>query len=205
MRCSMAVILTFLGLSLLVEGAYAVVSPKAQIQETVDQVIEVLREKQLQGDSRRQMLSRLIRARFNFEIMSQRTLGKYWKTATSAEQERFVELYSDLLEASYIGRIEAYSDETVDYREEKIDEGRAEVATTVNSGNTHIPIVYRLVQQGDGWFVYDVVIEEVSLIRNYRNSYGEIVRKEGYAGLFGRMEEKISELRQSSASATGQQ
>jgi phospholipid transport system substrate-binding protein len=178
-------------------AAYSAVAPKTQIQDTVDRVIDVLRDKQLQGEARRQTLSRLIRARFDFVIMSQRTLGKYWRTASTAEQEKFVQLFSDLLEASYIGRIEAYSDETVNYGEERIEADRAEVATTVNSGNTHIPIVYRMVQQGGEWYVYDVIIEEVSLIRNYRSSYGEIVRKEGFSGLFQRMEEKIKELRQS--------
>lgn len=185
--------------------AYSAVSPKAQVQETVDQVINVLRDKQIQGEARRQTLSRLIRTRFDFHIMSQRTLGRYWRTATAAEQEKFVQLFSDLLEASYIGRIEAYSDETVTYGEERIEGDRAEVSTTVNSGNTHVPIVYRMVQKGTEWYVYDVIIEEVSLIRNYRNSYGEIVRKEGFSGLFRRMEEKINELQQSSSGASGQQ
>lgn len=184
----------FCSLLLWVSPANSAVSPKAMIQLTVDQVIEVLHDKQLQGDPRRQKLSSLIRARFDFTIMSQRTLGKYWKTATAAEQERFVTLYSELLEANYISRIEAYSDETVSYGEETIEEDRAEVATLLNSGNTHIPIDYRLTQKGDDWFVYDVIVEEVSLIRNYRSSYGEIVRNDGFAGLFGRMEQKIAEL-----------
>jgi phospholipid transport system substrate-binding protein len=183
--------------------ANSAVTPKEQIQTTVDQVIEVLRDKRLQGEPRRQTLSHLIRARFNFNIMSQRTLGKYWKSATPAEQEHFVTLFSDLLEASYIGRIEGYSDEIVSYGEEKIDNDRAEVETQLNSGGTHIPINYRMVLQGDQWFVYDVVIEEVSLIKNYRNSYGEIVRKEGFSGLFTRMEEKIKELQHSSVSGAG--
>lgn len=204
MRCFKILILVSCWLSLCVLPAYSVASPKAQVQATVDQVIDVLRDKQLQGEPRRQTLSRVIRARFDFTIMSQRTLGKYWRTATEAEQERFVSLFSELLEASYIGRIEDYSDETVSFGEEKIEENRAEVATTVHSGNTHIPIDYRLVLKGDDWFVYDVVIEEVSLIRNYRSTYGEIVRKENFSGLFKRMEEKIAELRQSSGETTGQ-
>lgn len=204
MRCFKILILVSCWLSLCVLPAYSVASPKAQVQATVDQVIDVLRDKQLQGEPRRHTLSRVIRARFDFTIMSQRTLGKYWRTATEAEQERFVSLFSELLEASYIGRIEDYSDETVSFGEEKIEENRAEVATTVHSGNTHIPIDYRLVLKGDDWFVYDVVIEEVSLIRNYRSTYGEIVRKENFSGLFKRMEEKIAELRQSSGETTGQ-
>lgn len=183
------------GMLLLASLAWATPSPREQVQQTVDQVIAVLRDKAVTGQPRRETLSRLIRARFDFAAMSQRTLGKYWKDASAKEQARFVELFSDLLEVSYIGRIEAYSDETVSYRGERVEGDLAEVDTSIHSGNVDIPINYRLVRKNGGWFVYDVVIEEVSLIRNYRNSYGEIVRKEGYAGLFARMETKISELR----------
>jgi phospholipid transport system substrate-binding protein len=180
---------------LLATLASAGTSPQEQVRQTVDQVLDVLRDKAVVGQARRETLSRLIRARFDFSIMSQRTLGKYWKDASPAEQSRFIALFSDLLEASYIGRIEAYSDETVNYHGERVEGDLAEVDTTVRSGNIDIPINYRLVLKNSQWFVYDVIIEEVSLIKNYRNSYGEIVRREGYASLFTRMEEKIRELR----------
>ncbi|NJC88766.1 MAG: ABC transporter substrate-binding protein [Desulfuromonas sp.] len=189
--CGMAAV----GVLLVATLALAMPSPREQVRQTVDQGIEVLRDKARTGQPRRETLSRLIRARFDFTAMSQRTLGKYWKEASGQEQARFVALFSDLLEASYIGRIEAYSDETVSYRAERVEGDLAEVDTSVHSGNVDIPINYRLVRENDGWFVYDVIIEEVSLIKNYRNSYGEIVRKEGYAGLFARMEVKIRELR----------
>ncbi len=203
MRYMKTLMIVFLMLSICVAPVFAASSPKAQVQETVDQVLQVLREGKLQGQQRRETLSRLIRARFDFVIMSQRTLGKYWRTASAAEQDRFVKLFSDLLEASYIGRIEAYNNETVSYLAEKIEEDRAEVMTVVRNGSTDIPIDYRLVQRGDGWFVYDVAVEEISLIKNYRSSYGEIVRKEGFKGLFARMEEKVRELRQAPG-ASGQ-
>ena len=183
------------GLLLFGALALAVPSPRDQVKQTVDQVLEVLRDKSLTGQPRRETLSRLIRARFDFTIMSQRTLGKYWKEASPQEQARFVTLFSDLLEANYVGRIEAYSDETVNYLGERVDGDLAEVDTSIHSGNIDIPTSYRLVLQNGQWFVYDVIIEDVSLIKNYRNSYGEIVRREGYAALFARMEEKIRELR----------
>lgn len=203
MQCFKFFILIFCGLSFWVFPAYSATSPKVEIQTTVNQVLDLLRDHQQQGEPLRKALSALIVERFDFEIMSQRTLGKDWKIATPAEQKRFIALYSELLEANYIGRIEAYSDETVSFGEEKIEGDRAEVATLVKSGNTNIPINYRMVKIGEGWFVYDVVIEEVSLIRNYRSSYGEIVRKEGFAGLFDRMEKKIAELKQSTGGTTG--
>jgi phospholipid transport system substrate-binding protein len=83
----------------------------------------------------------------------------------------------------------------VSYLDERIDADLAEVDTKIHSGNIDIPISYRMVFENGQWFVYDVIIEEISLIKNYRSSYGEIVRREGYAGLFKRMEEKIRELR----------
>jgi phospholipid transport system substrate-binding protein len=183
--------------------ALAAPSPREQVKQTVDQVLEVLRNKAISGQPRRETLSRLIRARFNFTIMSQRTLGKSWKEADAQQQARFVTLFSDLLEASYISRIEAYSNETVSYLGERVEGELAEVDTSIHSGNIDIPISYRLVLENGSWFVYDVIIEEVSLIRNYRNSYGEIVRKEGYSGLFVRMEEKLRELRAPASGAKG--
>jgi len=180
-------------------SAFSVLTPTGQVQETVDQVVEVLRKQEFQGLARREKLSGLIRSRFDFAIMSQRTLGKYWKQANPAEQEQFVNLYSDLLEASYIGRIEAYTDEKVSYEKETIEEDRAVVSTLIHSGNVAIPIEYRLVLNGEEWFVYDVVVEDISLIKNYRSSYGEIVRKNGFSELFALMREKIKKLHEEPA------
>lgn len=184
---------------LLLSPATATASPKEDIRKTVDQIMDILRDPQLKGAPRREKLSTVIRARFDFATMSQFTLGKYWKSASPDEQKRFIALFSDLLEESYIGRIEAYSDETVRYEAERIEGDRAEVATSVRTGNVEVPIHYRLTRNKDGWFIYDVVIEEVSLIKNYRSSYGEIIRKEGFAKLLERMAEKIRDLRNGKA------
>ena len=186
-------------LVLWVPQAASAMSPLEQVRTAVDQVIEVLRQNELQGEARRKVLSELVRSRFDFVIMSQRTLGQHWKKASAEEQAEFVSLFSDLLEASYIGRLDAYSGETVSYNSEKIDGKRAVVATVVHSSNTDIPIDYRMVRKGSDWFVYDVLVEDISLIKNYRSSYGEIVRKEGYAGLFERMRKKITELQEQPA------
>lgn len=174
--------------------AFCMVSPTEQVRSTIDQVVEVLRNQELKGGPRRAKLSDLIRSRFDFVIMSQRTLGKYWKEATAEEQAVFVELFSDLLEASYIGRIEAYTDEEVTYEKQTIEDDRAVVETLIHNSNTEIPIEYRLVLSHDQWFVYDVVVEDISLIKNYRSSYGEIVRKSGFPELFALMREKIEKL-----------
>ena len=188
------IILLLLAVSL-AWSALAAPSPSHQVRETVESCIAVLKDQSLAAEERRATLSKLVRARFDFTIMSQRTLGQYWNQGTAEEQQRFVVLFSDLLEENYLSRIEMYTDEKIEYPGERIKGDRAEVRTRVRNATLDVGINYRLVLSGEEWFVYDVIIEDVSLIKNYRSSYGEIVRNEGFAGLFSRMESKLEELR----------
>lgn len=175
--------------------------PTDQVRETVGKVIELLKNKEMDRGKRRQMLSSLIRKRFEFRIMSQQVLATNWKKANPDERDRFVTLFSDLLESTYMERIEAYTDEKVEYVNEKVREDRAIVETIIVTKTADIPIRYKMVMKGGEWLVYDVVIEEVSLIRNYRSSYREIVMKDGIEGLLVRMEEKVKEMEESSKKA----
>ncbi len=201
MKCKgIAVLLLVLLLAGTAPSVMAASPAMEQVQQTVDEVIATLKNQALEQEDRRNKLTGLVRARFDFRTMSQWVLATNWRTATEAEKERFVELFSDLLEATYLGRIEAYTDEKVTYVGEQTEGKKAQVDTLVLTAGADIPITYKLVQRGDTWLVYDVVIEEVSLVRNYRSSYNEIVRKEGMNGLFARMEEKIRELRSSKES-----
>jgi len=169
-------------------------TPSADITGTVDQIMVVLRNHDLPKDQRREQLSSLIRNRFEFTVMSRSTLGKHWKKASAAQQQQFKALFSDLLEATYIGRIESYTDEKVIYGDEKIRGKKALVKTRIKTKTVEIPIDYKLVNKPEGWFVYDVVIEGVSLVRNFRSSYGTIVDREGFDVLFSKMQTKIAEL-----------
>lgn len=175
------------------------VTPTEQVQKTVDQIMNLLNDKSLQPEVRNKKLEDLIRNRFDFQIMSQWILGNHWRRATPQQRDRFVNLFTDLLEANYKGRIaeyaEQYTDERVDYSGERIKGEYAMVDTLVVTKDKKIPISYKLVRRGNEWKAYDVVIEEVSLVRNYRSTYDEIVRKEGFDGLFARMEQKIRELK----------
>jgi phospholipid transport system substrate-binding protein len=153
--------------------------PMAQIEQTVDQVIDTLKDDAIKGEQQRQRLTELIKARFDFQAMSQWVLGPYWKKADAGERETFIELFSELLEASYLGRIESYTDEEVRFVSDSAD----------------IPISYKLVDRQGQWLVYDVIVEKVSLVRNYRGTYTEIARKEGMDSLFEQMRNKISDLK----------
>lgn len=173
----------------------APVTPLEEVRTTVDAVLALLRDKSLDPDLRRTRVTQLVRSRFDFTSMSQRILATHWRSASPQEQQRFVTLFSDLLEANYTSKIEAYTNETVQYRGEQIIGDRASIDTSIITASAEIPIAYRLQRAGDHWLVYDVVIEGVSFVSNYRSTYGEIVRREGMSGLLRQMEEKLQEVR----------
>ena len=184
--------------------ALAVPSAIDQVRATVNQVLEVLRNKGLDETARREQLRTLVRARFDFALMSQWTLGTYWRQANPDQQQRFIGLYSDLLETSYLGKIEAYTDEKVNFLSERVEDRRAEVETEIVTAQANIPLSYRLNLEGTEWKVYDVVIEGVSLVRTYRGSFGEIARKDGIEGLLKKVAQKVEEQRQARAARKGE-
>lgn len=177
--------------------------PRAQVQQTVDAILEQLRAPEQPEIDRRQNISNLIRGKFDFQIMSQGALGRSWNDATVEQRAHFVALFSSLLEETYLGRIQAYTDQRVSYGEEQIRKNRAVVDTFIHNGDVQIPISYKLLPHDRDWLVYDVVIEEVSLIRNYRSSYATILRRKGMDGLLEEMKLKLEQLRQRSETESG--
>jgi len=123
--------------------------------------------------------------------MAKRSLAQNWNKRTPEEQKEFVSLYSDLLENAYIRKIEKYEDEKVVYGEEKTEGTYASVKTNiVTTKEVSIPIEYRLVREDSQWKVYDVVIEGVSLVNNYRNQFNSILRSGSYEDLVKRLKGK---------------
>ena len=167
-------------------------SPTSQVKSTVDDILLTLKDKALDTPTRREKIRALVNSRFYFRAMSQRTLARNWKKASPEQQKEFVSLFSNLLENTYIGRIEAYTDERIDYlREKNKSPKRSIVYTHIVTKSADIPINYKLAKKGDQWLIYDVVIEEVSLISNYRSSYAEIIKKDGMDALLAKMKEKL--------------
>lgn len=195
-RFSMALVVIFVLATLPAVGAEG---PQAQLEKSVTRIMEILRDDAMQDDARKQQITDLVRQRFDFRVMSQYVLGPQWRTTSAEQQERFVKLFSDLLEANYVDKIDAYDDQKISFVGEQIRDNRASVESLVLDGSKEIPIEYRLVDTQGEWLVYDVIVEGVSLVRNYRSSYREIVRKEGIDNLLTRMEDKLTELRQNKA------
>lgn len=170
--------------------------PTEQVRGTVDQVIKILTDPTLKGpaktEERRAKLRRVIRERFDFPEMAKRSLGIHWARRTPQEREEFVRLFWDLLERSYVDKIESYTDEKIVYVGESIDGNYALVKSKiVTRRNLEIPLDYRLYRKGEEWLVYDIIIEDVSLVSNYRTQFNKIIRSSSYDELVKRMRTKL--------------
>ena len=169
--------------------------PTDQVKQSVDAVLDVLRNKELKKpentDQRRTKIRTIVNQRFDFEEMAKRSLAQHWKKRSPEEQKEFVALYSDLLENTYIRKIERYENEKVVYGEEKVEGTYAVVKTNIiTTKQVEIPIEYRLLKEGDQWKAYDVVIEGVSLVNNYRTQFSSIIRSSSYEELVKRLKNK---------------
>jgi len=173
--------------------------PTDQMKQTVDAVLDILKNKELKrpekARQRRAAIRKIVEIRFDFEEMAKRSLALHWRERSPEEKKEFVALYSDLLESTYISKIERYGDEKIQYAGETMDNGYAKVKTRIITGkNIEIPIEYRLLKRDTKWKVYDVVIEGVSLVNNYRTQFNDIIGTSSYGELLKRMKKKQEEF-----------
>lgn len=170
--------------------------PMDLIRQSTERVIQILKDPALKEDSelRDQKIWEVVSARFDFEEMARRALAVHWRDRTPQEQKEFVDLFGKLLQRSYSGKLAQYTDEKVEYLGEEIEGSRAEVKTKLVSKAIEIPIDYRMLKKPSGWRVYDVVIEGVSLVNNYRNQFNRIVVSSSYKDLIHRMRTKWEDL-----------
>lgn len=173
--------------------------PTEAVRKTIDEVVRILDnpawKKSEKKEERRKLLEQTISRRFNYPEMAKRTLGAEWGKRTPEEQKEFSANFQTLLTNTYIGRIEAYAGEKVQYLKELNDGEYAEVYTHVDSGKSVIDINYRLQKNSDEWGVYDVVVEGTSLVQNYREQFKRILRKESFAELSKQLREKSANIR----------
>jgi phospholipid transport system substrate-binding protein len=186
------------GISALVLSSvsFAQAGATAQVKGTIDKVLEILRDPALKApgkeEARRKKLKEAIYPGFDFTEMAKRSLGIHWGKRTPQEREEFVKLFADLLEQSYARRLETYTDQEVLYTKEQVDDKFGLVVTKIVSTkeNIDIPIEYKLLRQDNQWKVYDVVIDGISMVSNYRSQFNSIIQKSSYAELVQRMRVK---------------
>jgi len=172
--------------------------PTDQIRGAIDRGIAILQRPDLKAkekrEERREALRKELFPFFNFGEMAKRSLGVHWKDRTPEEREEFIRLFRNLLENAYAGKIEGYKGEKILYRKESVDLPYAEVNTViVTLQGDEIPVDYRVLKDGARWRIYDIVIEGVSLVNNYRSQFAGILQKSSYTELVRRLKSTIQQ------------
>lgn len=171
----------------------------ADLKGTIDQVIKIVSDEGLKKEPtlRREKLRQVIALRFNYKQMVMRSLAKNYKNLNDKEREEFTTLFKKLLENSYASKIENYQDETIDYVGEQVKGKYAMVKTKIVRKDGTIDVDYKMIKNNGQWLVYDFVIEEVSLIRNYRSQFSKIISTESYPALVSKLRKKIKDIESS--------
>ncbi len=176
----------------------AMAGPAAdRLKPEIDRVIATLDNPALRGPSktqeRRQTIRSITDGVFDWTEMSRRALGRHWAPRTPAEQQEFTALFRDLIERAYVSKIERYNGEPIAFVGESIDGNQATVRTRITTKqNQEVPIDYRMNRQGDRWLIYDVLVENISLVGNYRTQFDGIIKTSSYEELVKRLKARAS-------------
>jgi len=188
--------LCLVGLLLAVSSVVSAGEPLDTVQTQVNGVLDVLRDQSLRGEKGLKAKQDKIRTAsqklFDFVELSKRTLGMNWNNLSTEQRKEFVRLYTNLLEDAYIDKITAYTNEKVRFTKEiPLSEKTVEVRSTGTTKTADVPINYRVIKTDTSWKVYDVVIEGVSLISNYRTQFREILANKPPASLLETLRAKV--------------
>jgi len=188
---------TFMLLAAVVSPAGAADNPAQAIQNRVDRAMKILNDPAMKGPShaseRRARVRKIADEIFDFEEMGKRALGPHWTKLAPDNRERYVSLFAELLDRAYFEKIDQYEGEKVRYLDPRIEGEQATVPTrVVTPRGTDIPVDYRMYRNPSGWQVYDVIIEGVSLVSNYRSQFDRIVRTASTDELLKRMEAQVA-------------
>ena len=181
-------------------------TPMGRVKDSVGKVITILKDKTNDREARWQKIAAVIDDGFDFRSMSQSVLATNWKKATPEERSRFTEFFSQYIEETYRSRIEAYTDQEIIYKDEVVRGKRAVVETVIKTDTSEIPVNYKLKNNDGEWYAYDVVVEGVSLVNNYRNTFAVIIKNEGMDGLLSDIQRRIDRYKaaQEEADAEGE-
>jgi phospholipid transport system substrate-binding protein len=176
------------GLLLWPPGSAVAAGPTEQLKTSVEQIVKILEDPSLKPDARLKERRAAIRKEaaliFNFTETARRALGRHWQSLSEKDRTEFTGLFTDLIERAYISKIERYSGERIAYAGEAVDGALATVRTRfVTKQGTEIPVDYRMQRDGDRWLVYDVAVEGISLVNNYRTQFDKIIQTSSYAEL----------------------
>jgi phospholipid transport system substrate-binding protein len=173
--------------------------PTDQLKGAVERVLKTLEDPTLKGEARlperRVAVRKIANEIFDFSEIAKRSMARHWQPLSEAQRTEFVGLFADLLERSYISKIETYGGEKIQYTAERADGDLATVSTRIITKNgTEVPVDYRMIKRADRWLVYDVSIEGVSLVSSYRTQFNKIIQTSSYNQLVSKLKNKQDEL-----------
>jgi phospholipid transport system substrate-binding protein len=182
-------------------GAVAAGQPTEQLKAQIDRVLKTLEEPELKQEGRarerRLAVRKIAEDIFDFAETAKRSLGRHWQPRSPAERQEFVALFTNLLERSYISKIELFNGERIVYAGETVESEQATVRTRlVTKQGSEVPVDYRMLRRGDRWLAYDVIIEGVSLVANYRTQFNKIIQTTSYQELVKKMKTKQEEFQE---------
>ncbi|MBF0274377.1 MAG: ABC transporter substrate-binding protein [Nitrospinae bacterium] len=172
---------------------------KKQLESSLTSLIEVLVDEKLKDNKteRRAEIKKILFSRFSPEEMSKRTLGKKWKGISKEEKEKFIDVFGKITVESYIGKIEGYSNEKVVYNDvELLNKRYLKVDTSVLGGKESFSVIYMMKKFDNDWLVFDIIIEGVSLVANYRAQFNSILEKKTFGALLNQLEESLTKMEQ---------
>jgi phospholipid transport system substrate-binding protein len=177
-------------------------SPTDQVREYTDAVIKVLEDPTLKAEDkrseRRAAVRKIAAEVFDVQETARRALGPHWQQRTPQQREEFVQLFAEVLEQTYISKIDLFGGERLRFTEEKVDGENAIVrAKVMTKQQAEVPVEARMLRKGDRWLIYDILIENISLVGNYRAQFDRIIRTSSYEDLVKRLRNRGEFLRES--------
>lgn len=169
-------------------------TPTETVRNMLDAVLGILRAPDFDLQRDRETIDTEVSGAFDPNTIAQSALGSNYRDLNSEQRAEFEALFFEVLKATYIDRLDAYDDETVDYINEEVDGNRGSVETLVHTSNSEISVNYSLRRRPNGWFIYDIIVEDVSLLSSYRSTYSSIIRRSGIDELFIELRAQAAEL-----------
>jgi phospholipid transport system substrate-binding protein len=182
----LSVLATTLGLCLAAQAWAG--APTDQARQYTDQVVKVLKDPALKDAERRVAVRKVAEEMFDMSETAKRALGRHWQGRSPAEREEFIRLFADFLEHAYLSKLSLYSGERVSYVSESVDGDFAVVGAKIQrKQGAEIPVEARMLRRGDRWYIYDISIEGISMVNNYRSQFNAIIQKSSYEQLVQRL------------------
>lgn len=179
-------------------GSCLALTPKEAMEDTVHSILTVLEKGDTADDKvwkeQREGVSRIVMEKFDMRQMAKLSLAKYWNKRTPAEQDDFSDLFAELIKNTYIERFRSFSGTRsgTSFDKEIVRNGKGIVHSVIWQNGQQISVIYKMYSKGDTWLVYDVVIENVSLVQNYRSQFAQAIQKDGYEALIRKIQENLA-------------